>query len=174
MARPGKPVPATVPEITVGDARLDRMRAAARLLDSQFRIPGTNIRFGLDAIAGLVPGVGDFAGAIASAYFIYEAARLGAPGTVLARMVTNVGVEALVGAVPILGDLFDVAFKANNRNMRLLEEHVVAPDVVRRSSRRTLVWLGVGLVLLVVVTGALAVMVGLKLFELISSGRGPL
>ena len=173
MARPGKPVPAA-PEAVVGDARLDRMRAAARLLDSQFRIPGTNIRFGLDAVAGLVPGVGDFAGAVASAYFIYEAARLGAPGTVLARMVTNVGLEALVGAVPILGDLFDVAFKANNRNMRLLEQHTVAPDLARRSSRKTLVWLAVGLVALVVAAGALAVMVGLKLFELISSGRGPL
>lgn len=173
MARPGKPVPVAT-DTVVGDARLDRMRAAARLLDSRFRIPGTNIRFGLDAIVGLVPGVGDFAGAIASAYFIYEAARLGAPGPVLARMVTNVGVEALVGAVPILGDLFDVAFKANNRNMRLLETHAVAPDLARRSSRRMLVWLGVGLVLLVVVAGALAVMIGLKVFELISSGRGPL
>ena len=173
MARSGKPV-AVAPEAVVGDARLDRMRAAARLLDSQFRIPGTNIRFGLDAVAGLVPGVGDFAGAVASAYFIYEAARLGAPGTVLARMVTNVGIEALVGAVPILGDLFDVAFKANNRNMRLLEQHTVAPDLVRRSSRKTLVWLAIGLVALVVLAGAIAVMIGLKLFELISSGRGPL
>ncbi len=173
MARPGKPVP-VAPEAVVGDARLARMRAAARLLDSQFRIPGTNIRFGLDAIAGLVPGVGDFAGAVASAYFVYEAARLGAPGTVLARMVTNVGIEALVGAVPILGDLFDVAFKANNRNMRLLEQHTVAPDLVRRSSRKTLVWLAAGLVLLVVVAGAIAVMIGLKVFELLSSGRGPL
>ena len=174
MAKRPKHVPAPVPGVAVGDARLDRMRAAARLLDSQFRIPGTNIRFGLDAIAGLVPGVGDFAGAIASAYFIYEAARLGAPGTVLARMITNVGVEALVGAVPILGDLFDVAFKANNRNMRLLEQHAVTPDLAHRSSRRMLVWLGIGLVLLVVVAGALAVMIGLELFELISSGRGPL
>jgi hypothetical protein len=174
MTRPGKPVAVSVSEVAVGDARLDRMRAAARLLDSRFRIPGTNIRFGLDAIVGLVPGVGDFAGAIASAYFIYEAARLGAPGPVLARMVTNVGVEALVGAIPILGDLFDVAFKANNRNVRLLEQHAVAPDMARRSSRKLLVGLGIGLVLLVVVTGALAVMVGLKLFELISSGRGPL
>lgn len=174
MTRPGKPVAVSVSEVAVGDARLDRMRAAARLLDSRFRIPGTNIRFGLDAIVGLVPGVGDFAGAIASAYFIYEAARLGAPGAVLARMVTNVGVEALVGAIPILGDLFDVAFKANNRNVRLLEQHAVAPDMARRSSRKLLVGLGIGLVLLVVVTGALAVMVGLKLFELISSGRGPL
>lgn len=173
MARSGKPVPAA-PEAVVGDARLDRMRAAARLLDSQFRIPGTRIRFGLDAVAGLVPGVGDFAGAVASAYFIYEAARLGAPGAVLTRMITNVGLEALVGAVPILGDLFDVAFKANNRNMRLLEQHAVAPDLARRSSRKTLVWLAVGLVALVVAAGAIAVMVGLKLFELISSGRGPL
>lgn len=174
MTIPGRPVPARTPDVAVGDARLDRMRAAARLLDSRFRIPGTNIRFGLDAIVGLVPGVGDFAGAIASAYFIYEAARLGAPGPVLARMVTNVGVEALVGAVPILGDLFDVAFKANNRNMRLLEKHAVAPELARQSSRKLLVGLGVGLVVLVVVAGALAVMVGLKLFELISSGRGPL
>lgn len=162
------------PDAIVGDARLDRMRGAARLLDSRFRIPGTGIRFGLDAIIGLVPGVGDFAGAIASSYFIYEAARLGAPAPVLARMVTNVGLEALIGAIPILGDIFDVAFKANNRNMRLLEQHAVAPALARRSSRRLLMWLGLGLVAFVIVVGALAVMVGLKLFELISSGRGPL
>ena len=161
-------------DVAVGDARLDRMRGAARLLDSRFRIPGTGIRFGLDAIIGLVPGVGDFAGAIASSYFIYEAARLGAPAPVLARMVTNVGLEALIGAIPILGDLFDVAFKANNRNMRLLEQHAVAPALARRGSRRLLIWLGLGLVAFVIVAGALAVMVGLKLFELISSGRGPL
>jgi hypothetical protein len=159
---------------TVGDVRFDRMRAAARLLDSQFRIPGTGIRFGLDAIIGLIPGAGDFAGAVASAWFIYEAARLGTPAPVLGRMMANVGIEALIGAVPILGDLFDVAFKANNRNLRLLERHAIEPAAVRRSSRRFFVWLGLALALLVVVIGALAVMVGLKLFELLSSGRGPL
>ena len=174
MTSSGSKVPARSTEPILGDARLDRMRAAARILDSQFRIPGTPIRFGLDAIIGLVPGVGDFAGAIASSWFIFEAGRAGAPAPVIARMMANVGIEALVGAIPILGDLFDVAFKANNRNMRLIEHHAVEPVRVRRSSRRFFVVLGLALVLLVIVIGALAVMIGLKLFELIASGRGPL
>ena len=173
MTRP-RDVPARIPAVEIGDARLDRMRAAARLLDSRFRIPGTNIRFGLDAIVGLVPGLGDFAGAAASAYFIYEAVRLGAPASVVTRMATNVGIEALVGAIPVLGDLFDVAFKANNRNVRLLEQFAAEPTTAHRASRRTLFWIAVGLVAVVALLGALAVVIGLKLFELISSGRGPL
>ena len=156
------------------DVRVARLRTLSRLLDSQFRIPGTNFRFGLDAIVGLVPGLGDVAGAVASSAIIFEAARLGAPKSVLARMMANVGIEMLVGAVPALGDLFDVVFKANNRNMRLIEGHVSAPDLAHRSSRRFLLWLGIGLAALVVVAGALAVVIGIAVYRAIASGRGPL
>lgn len=93
----------------------------SRLLDSSFRIPGTQIRTGIDPVIGLIPGVGDLAGAALSTYLVAEAARLGIPRRTVARMMTNVGIETLVGAIPILGDLFDVAFRANRRNVKLLE-----------------------------------------------------
>lgn len=101
------------------DARLGRL---ARVLDSSMRVPGTRFRFGLDAVIGLIPGVGDAAGTLLSSYIVLEAARAGAPKHVLVRMATHVVVESVVGVVPILGDLFDVAWKANERNVRLLRE----------------------------------------------------
>ncbi len=102
---------------------LRKLRALTKLMDSQFRIPGTTIRFGFDAVIGLVPGVGDFASFLISCYMISIAMNKGASGFVLARMIVNIIVDALVGAVPVLGDIFDVAFKANQRNMKLMEEH---------------------------------------------------
>src|SRR5262245_40398006 len=84
----------------------------AKLMDSQFRIPGTNIRFGLDAIIGLIPGGGDFATFVVSAIMLSTLAKRGASGYLLARMTTNIVIDALVGSIPILGDIFDVAFKA--------------------------------------------------------------
>lgn len=94
-------------------------------MDAQFRIPGTSIRFGLDGIIGLVPGVGDFISFLISGYIVSIAVNKGASGFVLARMLLNIVVDALVGAVPILGDIFDVVYKANQRNMQLLQEHYV-------------------------------------------------
>ena len=101
-------------------ARLDRL---ARLLDTAISIPGTKIRFGADAIVGLVPGIGDAVTTGLSAYIVYEAHRLGVPRPLLARMVANVAADGLLGAVPIVGDVFDVMWKANRRNLRLLREH---------------------------------------------------
>ncbi len=95
----------------------------AKLMDTQFRIPGTNIRFGLDAIIGLVPGVGDLSTFGISGYMLWVMARNGASGYVLARMYLNVIIDTVFGAIPILGDLFDVAFKSNIRNLRLMEQH---------------------------------------------------
>lgn len=99
------------------------LNALAKLMDAQFRIPGTNIRFGIDALIGLVPGVGDFAAFLISGYMVSVAINKGASGFVLSRMVLNVVIDTLVGAIPILGDIFDVAFKANQRNMKLLQQH---------------------------------------------------
>lgn len=101
---------------------LDRL---ARFMDSQFRIPGTGIRFGADAIVGLLPGGGDLAGFMVSGYMIAVLAKNGASGFVLARMALNVLVDTLVGSIPILGDIFDLAFQANRRNMKLMHEHYV-------------------------------------------------
>jgi hypothetical protein len=86
----------------------------------QFRLPGTRFRFGLDGLIGLVPGVGDIAGAVMSSYIILEARRLGASNWTLVRMISNVLIEMVIGAIPIVGDVFDVVFKANVRNLRLI------------------------------------------------------
>lgn len=93
-------------------------------LDSRFRIPGTKIRFGLDSVLGLVPGIGDAATTVPAAYLLYRAHRLGVPTSLLARMGANVAVDLVVGAIPIVGDIFDVGFKANRRNVDLLRRHL--------------------------------------------------
>jgi NADH:ubiquinone oxidoreductase subunit 5 (subunit L)/multisubunit Na+/H+ antiporter MnhA subunit len=105
------------------DPRFKNLDVLAKLMDSQFRIPGTNIRFGLDALIGLVPGAGDFVSFLVSSYLVSNAINKGASGYVLSRMVLNIVVDALVGAIPVLGDIFDVAFKANQRNVKLLQQH---------------------------------------------------
>ena len=102
--------------------RLNRMRRLTRLLDTSIGLPG-GYRIGIDPILGLLPGIGDFLGASLSFYLIYEAARLGMPKRILFKMTVNVLVETLVGEIPILGDLFDMAWKANFRNMRMVEAH---------------------------------------------------
>lgn len=103
--------------------RLARLDALASFMDSAILIPGTNLRFGADAIIGLIPGIGDAITAGISCLIILEAKRMGAPHHVVARMIGNVAIDGLVGAVPLVGDLFDVAFRANLRNMRLLRKH---------------------------------------------------
>jgi hypothetical protein len=99
----------------------------AHWLDSRFRIPGTRIRFGLDSLLGLVPGVGDAATTLPAAYMLYRAHRLGVPRSMLARMGWNVAMDLAVGAIPVVGDLFDLGFKANRRNVELLRQHVGQP-----------------------------------------------
>ncbi len=96
----------------------------ARLLDSQWRIPGTGMRFGLDPVIGLVPGLGDVATGLVSAYIVLMAKRLGLPNHVMARMVGNIAIDVVFGSIPLLGSVFDLFYKANRRNFRLLQEHV--------------------------------------------------
>jgi hypothetical protein len=104
-----------------GLAELDRL---AQLLDSQWRIPGTRIKFGVDAIIGLVPGLGDLATGVVSAHLLLRAARFGIPPGLLGRMIGNVAVDTVVGSIPLLGSVFDLFFKANNRNLSLLRRHL--------------------------------------------------
>lgn len=106
------------------ESALARLESSARLLDSQFRIPFTRIRFGLDPLMGLLPGIGDAAGLILSLYLMVEAARLGAGTRQVTRMAGNVLLEFVIGIVPIVGDLFDFAWKANDRNAALLRRHI--------------------------------------------------
>jgi hypothetical protein len=108
------------------EARLKRVRLLSRLLDEQFRIPGTTYRVGLDGLLGLIPGVGDAAGALLSVYILYEATQLGAPRTVLLRMIANIGIDTVGGAIPIVGDVFDMAWKANRKNAALLHAYLAS------------------------------------------------
>jgi hypothetical protein len=105
------------PALRAEIARLDRL---ADLLDSRFRIPGTKIRFGLDGLIGLVPGIGDTLTLLPSAWLVWRAWQMGLPRRDIARMAANTGVDYAVGLVPILGDIFDVAFKGNRRNIAIL------------------------------------------------------
>ena len=102
------------------DAALKRLQTVANLLDSAFVIPGTRQRVGIDAVIGLVPGVGDVLTTLLSSYIIWEARNLGVSKLALTRMLANLGVHAAVGSLPLVGDLFDAFFRVNQRNMRIL------------------------------------------------------
>jgi hypothetical protein len=94
-------------------------------MDAKFRLPGTNFRFGLDSILGLIPGVGDLSTFLVSGYLVLLMARNGASGYVLARMILNIVVDGALGAIPIIGDAFDFVHKANLKNMRLMQQYYV-------------------------------------------------
>ena len=113
----------------------ERLKQLAWLLDSSIPIPGTRFTVGLDALIGLFPFIGDLVGVLLSSYILGEAARLGAPRSVLLRMSANVALEGVVGIVPFAGDVFDAAYKANQRNVRLLEAWLEEPGRTVRSSR---------------------------------------
>jgi len=141
-----------------GESRDDirRVQTLARTLDTAIRIPGTRIRFGLDSVVGLVPGAGDLVSSLMSGYIVLASARLGVPPWVVMRMILNLGVDTLVGSVPLVGDLFDVGFRANVRNATLLERHVADPDTVRRSSKLAVLVAVAGVVVLAAVGIGLA------------------
>ena len=104
--------------------RLSRLKKIAWAVDGAFRIPGTRFRFGLNSLIGATPAAGDIILAGISLYIVNEARLLGIPGDKIARMLANVGIEVAAGAVPILGDFFDMGFKANLRNIAIIEEHI--------------------------------------------------
>ena len=155
--RVGAPVTATRPS---DDADADAARRVARLrrvseyFDSAFEIPGTNYRIGLDPVLGLLPVVGDAPSAAVSAYVVAEAAALGVPRATLARMLFNVVVDAVFGSLPVVGDAFDAVWKANVRNVRLLEARAGHPD--RTADRRFLFAVTAGVFLLVLALVAAA------------------
>lgn len=132
--------------------RLARLRRISSLLDSEFEIPGTRVRIGLDPLLGLLPFVGDATATAASAYVVAEAAALGAPRATLARMCVNLLVDALVGSIPLVGDAFDAVWRANDRNVRLLEARIDDPSGERRD-KRVVVALGVAVFVAVLAVG---------------------
>lgn len=137
------------PEKTVHSQKL------AEWLDSRFTIPGTNIRFGLDPIISLIPGAGDWIAGMISTYFIILGVRADLPPAVLLRMGFNILLDVVIGTVPLLGDLFDVSWKANIRNAELLEEYRDNAMTTERHSRRLLWTVATGLIILIIVLLAL-------------------
>lgn len=153
------PLPTTDTIETLDPARVERLRRLAVLLDDSIPIPGTRFRVGVESIIGLIPGAGDLAGGAFSLYILLQAARMGVPRPLLVRMGTNLVIDVVVGAVPVLGDLFDAGFKANLRNLALLERHADRPVASTRSSRRFVALLA--LLVGCCVVGAIAVLVWL-------------
>jgi hypothetical protein len=153
------PVPAASSVDTLDPARVERLRRLAVLLDDSIPIPGTGVRIGIESIIGLIPGAGDLAGGAFSLYILLQAARMGVPRSLLARMGWNLVVDVVVGAIPLLGDIFDAGFKANMRNLALLERHVDRPAASARSSRRFVALLA--LLVSLCVVGAVVVLVWL-------------
>ena len=150
-------------------ASLQRLRKFSRLLDNAIGIPGTPFRVGLDPILGLIPGAGDFLGTALSAYFVIEAARLGLPRSTLGRMVFNILLESVVGSIPVLGDLFDFAWKANTKNMALLEAHLQVPQTSQKANRWFIFLLLAGLFVFSVGVVVLSVLLIRLLVQLVSS-----
>ena len=106
------------------DEAVTRLEALAKLMDDSLVIPGTNFRLGLDAIIGLVPVAGDVISGVISSYLIWEARRLGAPKWLIARMMANTFLDTTIGAIPLVGDAFDILFRGNMKNMALLRKHM--------------------------------------------------
>lgn len=116
-------------------AQLDRL---AKTLDSRFRLPGTTIRFGFDTLVGLIPGIGDTLMAAPSAWIIWRAYRMGIRRRHLTRMIANSGIDYVVGSIPVIGDIFDVGFKANLRNIAILRDELVAKNLTQGRGRNSM------------------------------------
>lgn len=119
--------------------QLARLRQLAVLWDDLIPLPFIDRRIGIDALIGVVPGIGDVAGALAASWGLVIAVRLGAPVSVLLRMLLNIGIDALVGAIPLVGDVFDIGWRAQLRNVALLERWIERPEHARRRSAMLLV-----------------------------------
>jgi Domain of unknown function (DUF4112) len=150
--------------------RLKRLRQLSGLLDNIITIPGTQVGIGLDPIIGLLPIGGDALGLIFSFYIIMEAAQLGVSRATLGRMVMNVIVDSLVGAIPMLGDFFDFAWKANNYNIILLEDSLKSPQQNYKADKSFILVFSVGLFLLAIVLISIPVILLRILWQIFTGG----
>lgn len=155
---------------TSSSHRIKRLRSLSRLMDSAIPLPG-GYRIGLDGFIGLIPGIGDVAGGIASSYIIIESARLGASTPTLLRMVFNVLLESIIGLIPIFGDLFDFAWKANEKNMILMDKQLNSAQP--KSSPEHRLKLTVFIIIFLLISGliALAYFALMLLFRLVAALR---
>jgi len=151
--------PAAGPKISPKNAKAhEQLTSLAWLLDNSIRLPG-GLRVGIDPLLGLLPFFGDVAGLAISGYIVTQAARLGVPHSVLLRMLANVAVDGIIGLVPVLGDFFDAGWKANQRNVALLGQHLENPPATAGSSRRLLAALIVGFIVVVTLISLLSALV---------------
>ena len=135
-------------------SRIRRVRVLAKLLDESITIPVLGWKFGFDAIIGLVPVIGDMIGGVLAGYIVLEAARADVPSFTLARMLMNVGIDTLLGSVPAVGDVFDAVWKANMKNVALLDRHLVARGAVAREKRSAIGAIGLAVIVLVLILAA--------------------
>ena len=147
----------TLDPVPTGASVHGRIRRLAHALDTAFHLPGTRFRFGLDPILGLIPGAGDVIGGVLSSYIVFEAILARASSPVLMRMVLNMGLDMTLGAIPFVGDLFDVAWRSNKRNLRLLQQHLENPAKTAAASRAFIVLVILVVLAFAVVTLLLAV-----------------
>jgi hypothetical protein len=132
------------------ESTLARIRSISHILDNAIAIPGTNYRVGIDPLIGLLPGGGDMLSAGLSVYIVWEAARLGLPRSTVSRMVSNLVLDALLGTLPFLGDLFDATWKANTKNIALLEAHLATPQTQKKADKGFVLLLLFGFLLLAI------------------------
>jgi Domain of unknown function (DUF4112) len=151
------------------DNNLDRLRWISFILDKAIPIPGTSYRIGVDPILGFIPGAGDYLGAAVSAYIVLQAAQMGASRNTLSRMVFNIVLDTVIGSLPILGDFFDFAWKANTKNIALLETHLNSPHKSKKADRWFVILLLTGLLLVVIGITAVGLFVLRLLLQAISN-----
>ena len=132
------------------ETRLNRLRTLSKLLDNAITIPGTSYKVGIDPLLGLIPAAGDYLSAALSAYIVVEAARFGLPNATISRMVFNIVLDALGGTVPMVGDVFDFAWKANSANLALLEDHLDTYPTQTKTNWLVLIILLVILLLIII------------------------
>lgn len=151
-------------------ATLKRLRQLSRLMDNLITVPGTKVGVGLDPIIGLLPIGGDVLGVILSSYIIVEAAKLGVSRATLGKMIFNLIIDGLVGAIPMLGDLFDFAWKANILNIQLLEDHLKSPHQSKKADKWFILALVAGLLLIAIVLVVLPIIVIRLLWQALTGG----
>lgn len=162
-----KPTPSTSRSKRSTETELAQLRQLSHLWDQAIGIPGTKWRIGLESIIGLLPIGGDWIGLVMSSYILFHAVKFNLPRSIMLRMVINILIDAIVGAVPILGDLFDTTWKANTKNVNLLEAHLKSPQKSQSADKLMLWLLFVGCILFVVLLFGISVTLMIAIGKLI-------
>jgi hypothetical protein len=162
-----KPTPSTSRSKRSTETELAQLRQLSHLWDQAIGIPGTKWRIGLESIIGLLPIGGDWIGLVMSSYILFHAVKFNLPRSIMVRMVINILIDAIVGAVPILGDLFDTTWKANTKNVNLLEAHLKSPQKSQSADKLMLWLLFVGCILFVVLLFGISVTLMIAIGKLI-------